>query len=71
MLRIAVTAAPEKGKANKAIAQLLAKTLGIAKSRVVLQSGETSRKKTFLIVGVMKKQLAKILADVLHSEAED
>ena len=51
-LRIAGTAAADKGKANKAIIQLLAKTLGIAKSRVELQTGETSRNKAFLLAGL-------------------
>ena len=51
MLRVAVTAAPEKGKANKAIVALLAKTLGIAKTSIELIAGETSPQKRFLIAG--------------------
>jgi uncharacterized protein (TIGR00251 family) len=66
-LRVAVTAAPEKGKANHAIIKLLAKTLGIAKSRVVLISGETSRNKTFLVHGLSQQKVADALADPLDS----
>ena len=48
-LRIYVTTAPEDGKANKAVAKLLASALGIAKSRLVLTQGATSRDKVFRI----------------------
>ena len=48
-LRVAVTAAPEKGKANAAIADVLAEALGCKASQVGLLSGETSREKRFLV----------------------
>jgi len=49
LLKVAVTTVPEDGKANKAVIKLLAKSFGIAKSDIVLLSGETSRvKKLFL-----------------------
>lgn len=48
-LRVHVTAPADKGKANKAIQTLLAKTFGVAKSAVQLQSGASSRQKRFLI----------------------
>lgn len=48
-LRVHVTAAPEDGKANAAVIKLLAKALGVAKSRVVLIRGGTSRDKVFRI----------------------
>jgi uncharacterized protein (TIGR00251 family) len=48
-LCVAVTQAPEKGKANRAIAALLARELKIAKCQVELVAGETSRQKTFLL----------------------
>lgn len=50
MVRIAVSEAPEKGKANKAIVVVLSKALGISKSAIVLVSGATSSRKRFLIV---------------------
>jgi len=49
MLRVAVTAVPEKGKANRAIIALLSEALGIPKSAIELISGETSPQKRFLI----------------------
>ncbi len=48
-LRIAVTAAPERGKANAAIARLLAEALGCRPAAVALLAGESSRIKRFLV----------------------
>ncbi|MGE4314264.1 MAG: DUF167 domain-containing protein [Pseudobdellovibrionaceae bacterium] len=45
LYKIYVTAAPEDGKANKAVIALLAKELGIPKSRLTILKGETSRDK--------------------------
>lgn len=63
MLKIAVTAPPEDGRANAAIVQLLAKKLKLSKSRVVLQSGATQRQKKFLLVGVDSTALQSVLLD--------
>ncbi len=46
-LRAYVTTVPEDGKANAAVTKLLAKTLGVAKSRLTLVRGQTSRQKVF------------------------
>jgi uncharacterized protein YggU (UPF0235/DUF167 family) len=51
-LRIGVTVAPEKGKANAAIADILASALNCRASGLVLLSGETSREKRFLVLGL-------------------
>ena len=51
-LKVAVTAAPERGKANKAILKLLAKRLGVSPSALSLVSGETSKQKKILVQGV-------------------
>jgi uncharacterized protein (TIGR00251 family) len=50
-LKVSVTAAPEKGRANQAICELLARTLGVSKSRVTVISGETSPSKRILVQG--------------------
>ncbi len=61
-LKVKVAAPPEGGRANQAVAQLLATTLGVAPSNVTLASGETSRSKRFRIgpveVGVVRRLLA-------------
>jgi uncharacterized protein YggU (UPF0235/DUF167 family) len=51
-LRVAVTAAPEGGKANEALIAVLSDALNVKKSRIALLSGETSRSKRFLIAGI-------------------
>lgn len=48
-IRVAVTAAPEGGKANTAVQKLLAKALGIPKSRLTLERGQTGRDKLFSV----------------------
>lgn len=40
--KIKIAAAPEKGKANKALCAFLADHFGVPQSRVVILSGETS-----------------------------
>ncbi|HEY0274807.1 MAG TPA: DUF167 domain-containing protein [Paenirhodobacter sp.] len=46
-LRAYVTVIPEDGKANAEVIRLLAKALGVAKSRLVLVRGQTARDKVF------------------------
>jgi len=67
-LRVAVSAPPEKGKANAAIQALLAAALGCKMSQVALLSGETSRQKRFLIEGIGPDELRKRLASLLEPE---
>ncbi len=50
-LKISVTAPPDKGKANAAVAALLAKAFGVAKSSVTLMAGETDRRKVLRVAG--------------------
>ncbi|MFZ2619657.1 MAG: DUF167 domain-containing protein [Alphaproteobacteria bacterium] len=45
LLRVYITTVPEDGKANAAVLKLLAKELGIAKSRLTITHGLTSRDK--------------------------
>lgn len=52
VLAMRVRAVPEDGKANQAATALLAAALGIAKSRVVLETGATQRRKRLRITGV-------------------
>jgi uncharacterized protein YggU (UPF0235/DUF167 family) len=47
--KIEVTAAPEQGKANEAIARALAEDLHVAVSRVTLTRGATTHLKQFEI----------------------
>ncbi len=48
-LLVEVRAAPEKGKANEAIARVLAEALGLRASAVALKSGAASPVKVFVL----------------------
>ena len=60
-MKVALVAAPEKGKANKALCKLLARKLGIRQGEVRILSGHTSRKKEVLVERVPPGTLDGIL----------
>lgn len=47
VLRVYVTTPPEDGKANAAVLKLLARALGLPKSRLTLILGQSARDKVF------------------------
>lgn len=59
VLKCSVTTVPEKGKANEALIELLAKRLKIAKSSITLIRGDTDRNKV-LEIGMETEALYKI-----------
>ncbi|MCZ3375936.1 DUF167 domain-containing protein [Rhizobium sp. AG207R] len=61
-LKARVSAAPEKGKANKALIALLSKSLGIPKSTLSIVSGDTARKKILRIEGEPEDLMKKLNA---------
>lgn len=63
-LKVAVSAAPEKGKANKALLTALAKALGAKKADITLVSGETSRTKRISLRGVGAEALREMLEKI-------
>ena len=62
-VKISVTQAPEKGKANKAIVEVICKSLGLKRSQVELLSGETSSHKKFLLRGAQPADIIRRLAN--------
>lgn len=58
-LKVCVTQIAEKGKANKAIVEFLAKALKLRKSQITLASGELASQKKFLIAEIEKNALAE------------
>ena len=50
-LAVKVTAVPDKGRANKAVIETLAKACRMPKSAFTLAAGETERNKTILVTG--------------------
>ncbi len=74
-LRVAVTAPPERGKANEAIQAVLAEALGLKPGRISLIAGTTSRQKRFLLQGIdtagLLLRLAAALPESESSSHED
>lgn len=65
MLKVSVTQIAEKGKANKALAETIAKGLGLKKSQVELLSGEKQSQKKFLIRNISREDLERRLAEAM------
>ena len=61
VIRVRVSAPPEKGKANKELIRFIAKRLGIPKATVVLLSGKNSRRKRMLVNGMGKDEVMRAL----------
>jgi uncharacterized protein (TIGR00251 family) len=53
-LKVALTAPPVEGAANKALVDFLARVLGVPRSAVTIVSGETSRHKTIRVSGISR-----------------
>ncbi|MFO0954468.1 MAG: DUF167 domain-containing protein [Isosphaeraceae bacterium] len=70
-VRVAVSAAPEKGKANAAILEVLADGLGCKGSQVVLVSGETARDKKVLVVGLAPEEVRERLNRLTEKTSAD
>src|SRR2546422_414420 len=64
-LKVAVTAPPEDGRANRALVEALAEALKVRRSQVELLSGQTARDKRFLIRGVTREELEQRVAALL------
>lgn len=67
-LKVTVTAPPEKGKANKAIADLLADLLNQPKGAIRLHRGAASSSKSFVIVGLTVADLMNRLTKVIQQK---
>jgi uncharacterized protein (TIGR00251 family) len=64
-LKVAVTAPPEGGRANQALAELVREVLGLRRSQVELLAGPTARDKRFLIRGLGRAELEAKVARLL------
>jgi uncharacterized protein len=68
-LKVRVRAVPDKGLANKAVCQVLAKALGVPKSSVAIVKGSTDRLKTVRIAG-NRSALRAALLEATSSQPE-
>jgi uncharacterized protein (TIGR00251 family) len=64
-LKVAVSAPAQDGRANKAIAELLAEIFDLRKNQIELLSGMGGRQKRCLIRGVSKQAISAALAPLL------
>lgn len=55
MIKVKVSAAPEKGKANKCLTDFLAKKLGVKKNDITIVSGQTNPVKQIHIDGISRE----------------
>lgn len=67
VLKARVRAAPHEGAANEALVRLVARSLGVAPSRVALTAGAAARIKTLRVEGDPAALAAKL--DALSTEA--
>lgn len=56
-VRIRVTAAPEDGRANQAVLELLRERLGVPRDRVRVAGGATSRRKWIEVDGLEEAEV--------------
>jgi uncharacterized protein (TIGR00251 family) len=63
-LKVAVTAAPVDGRANEAVARVLADVFGVKRRSVELRAGAQSREKRFAVTGPTLAEAGRILADL-------
>jgi len=61
MIKVKVSAAPEKGKANRCLIAFLAKHLGVKKNAVTIVSGSGSPVKQIRVAGVTSEVLSREL----------
>ena len=60
-VKVRVRCAPVDGKANKELIETLADEFGVAKSSVVFKSGETSKQKRILLMGVAAETVRRVV----------
>lgn len=60
-LKLRVTAAPERGKANEAVIDLLAEALGLPKSRLSVARGQGQSQKLIDVEGLDETELRRRL----------
>ncbi|CAI8018331.1 UPF0235 protein PTH_1821 [Geodia barretti] len=65
-LRVRTTAPPARGKANRAVAEVLAHALDIPPSNVSVARGHGSRDKVMEIIGIAEPELLRRLDGLLR-----
>lgn len=63
-LKIAVSAPPQRGRANAAAAAVLAEALGVPGRQVTISAGQTNPRKEFLVAGMSVGAIRQALLEV-------
>jgi uncharacterized protein len=67
--KVAVAVAPERGRANVAVVELLADTLGLKRGEVTVVSGHTGREKIVELSGLAPDEIDRRLASAAGTAA--
>lgn len=67
-VKVKLTCAPEKGKANKSLIQLFAKVLKLSRSDLSIIKGRTSSRKLILIKGLEEEHILRLLGEQYDKE---
>jgi len=65
ILKVKVTAPPEKGKANKAVAKYLGKVLGIPAKDITITSGTSSQQKIIELANISEQAFTDRIQSLL------
>lgn len=60
-VKVRIRCAPVDGKANRELVETLAEAFGLPKSRVIFKSGETSKTKRILFVGLNAADVERVV----------
>lgn len=60
-LKIRLTSPPVEGAANRLCCEYIAKRLGLAKTAVIIEAGETSRHKRLFVPGLNATEVLTVL----------
>jgi uncharacterized protein (TIGR00251 family) len=60
-VKVRIKCAPVDGKANKELVETIADVFGIPKNRVVFKSGETSKQKRILLIGISADRVREVV----------
>jgi uncharacterized protein (TIGR00251 family) len=69
-LKVRVAAAPEGGRANAAVLNLVATTIGVKEDAVELTSGQSSRSKRVKVSGVDVDEVRRLLTEAIHAGSD-
>lgn len=67
-VKVCVTSPPADNKANKAIGNFLAQFFGLAKADVQLVSGNSSRRKSFVLTGIEEEEVRNRVLEKTQQE---